>query len=180
MVQLRRFATGFQPRNRIAPDLRWLVSCGVPKSHIFFKYWLVVLVWMAVIFSASTDSSSFQRSSRILGPIIHWLLPALSEQGVHDSIVIIRKCAHISEYAILAMLVWRAVRKPHRRDPRPWSWAMALVVALVTIAYAATDELHQAFVPSREGSLRDVLVDSAGVVLGLLFLWAVGRLRRRG
>ena len=83
----------------------------------------------------------------------------------------IRKMAHATEYAILGMLVSGTVyaygvcgKKVIRYA---WIWA--------TI-YAATDELHQLFVPGRSGQLRDVLLDSAGAAVGILILCRTGRL----
>ena len=67
----------------------------------------------------------------------------------------LRKIAHATEFAILAALLVRAVA-----DLR---WAVA-----IGIAYAISDEIHQTFVPGREGSPFDVLVDSVGVAVGAL------------
>ncbi|HWX18632.1 MAG TPA: VanZ family protein [Candidatus Binatia bacterium] len=141
--------------------------------------WLLVLVWMAVIFSASSDSMSFSHSSRIIGPIVHWLFPQASDATIHTVVVFIRKCAHLTEYAILALLVWHALRQMHKTDSRSWRWVQASQVALLVLLYAATDEFHQLFVPSRQASVMDVLLDTAGGVFALLFLWAIGRWRRR-
>jgi len=138
-----------------------------------------VLVWLCVIFSASSDHLSFQRSSRIIGPIVRWLFPHLSDEAVHALVVLVRKCAHVAEYGVLALLFWRALRKPPAPQAPPWQWSQAgLALALVAL-YAAADELHQAFVPSRQASAGDVLLDTLGGALGLLCLWAVGRFRRR-
>jgi len=143
------------------------------------RYWLPVLVWMWVIFSASGDRMSFQHSSRIIGPFVHWLFPHLSDEAIHAIVVIIRKYAHLAEYAVLALLLWRALHKPPRRDVPSWRWSEAgLVLALVAL-YAASDEIHQAFVPSRQGCVSDVVLDTTGAALGLLCLWATGRLRKR-
>ena len=72
----------------------------------------------------------------------------------------------------------RCARSPRRATP-PWRWSKAgLVLALVAL-YAASDEIHQAFVPSREASAWDVLLDTTGAAFGLLCLWAAGRLRKR-
>ncbi len=141
-------------------------------------YWLPVLVWMWVIFSASGDQMSMQHSSRILGPLMRWLFPHLSDEAVHTVVVFVRKCAHVTEYAVLALLLWRGLRKPAEQGRVPWRWSKAgLVLALVAL-YAASDEIHQAFVPSRQASVWDVLIDTSGGALALLCLWGVGRLRR--
>ncbi len=147
--------------------------------RVFLRYWLVVILWMVLVFSASSDQASFQRSSRILAPLIRWVYPSLPEERVHAVVFFIRKGAHVSEYAVLALLLWRALRKPSRGDTRPWSWSMAALAWLAAAIYAATDEFHQTLVPSRQGSALDVLLDSCGALLALIFLWAFGRWRRR-
>jgi VanZ family protein len=69
--------------------------------------------------------------------------------------LILRKLAHATEFAILAALLVRALRSP--------AWAIMLAVA-----YAVTDEIHQSFVSGRHGAPLDVVIDSAGVVVGAL------------
>jgi len=132
---------------------------------------------MAVIFSASSDRMSFQHSSRIIGPFLHWLLPHLSNESVESIVFVIRKCAHLTEFAILGLLLWRALRKPVRNDTRPWSWPIATRTILLVMLYAGTDEFHQAFVPSRQASVLDVLLDATGAICALLLVWAIRRWR---
>ena len=105
--------------------------------------WLPVLAWAAVIFAFSS-------------------IPSLSSGlGVWDTVL--RKGAHVTEYAILGALLYRALE----RD----------VPALAAgIAYAATDELHQHFVRGRHASPIDVGIDAVGVAFGMI-LWL--RLRQR-
>jgi VanZ family protein len=133
---------------------------------------------MAVIFSASSDRMSFQHSSRIVGPLVRWLLPHLSQESVETIVLIVRKCAHLTEYAILGLLLWRAQRKPTRTSPQPWRWRTAFHTILLVMLYAASDEFHQAFVPSRQASVWDVLLDTTGAVFALLLLWGIGRWRK--
>lgn len=156
-----------------------LFPYAVPKWRSFVKYWLPVQVWMGIIFSASSDSGSFQHSSRIIGPLLRWLFPHLSDEAVHAIVVFVRKCAHLAEYAVLALLLWRALRRESTPRNAPWRWSKAgLVLALVSL-YAASDEFHQAFVPSRQASVWDVWLDTTGAAFGLLCLWGIGRLRKR-
>ncbi len=75
----------------------------------------------------------------------------------------LRKIAHALEYAVLGALLLRALGRE-------------LPAAAVGIAYAVTDEVHQAFVPGRHGAPVDVLVDAVGVLLGVYIL---GRATRR-
>lgn len=151
--------------------------CGVSKLKPFLKYWLPVVFWMAVIFSASGDTKSSQRSSRILEPLIRWLLPDLQPDNIWLVVLFVRKCAHLTEYAVLALLSWRVLRTLSA-PATGWSWRVARNAWLIVIVYAITDELHQAFVPNRQGSPWDVLLDSIGGAAGLLALWALGRWRK--
>lgn len=108
-----------------------------------FSVWLPVLVWAAVIFTFSS-------------------IPSLST-GLGTWDTILRKGAHLTEYAVLGALLYRALG----REP------LALAVG---IAYAATDELHQYFVRGRHASPVDVAIDAVGVAAGML-VWL--RVRER-
>jgi VanZ family protein len=151
---------------------------AVRKPPSFALYWLPVIAWMILIFTGSADNGSFHRSSRILAPLIHFFFPHLSEENTFKLVFLARKCAHLTEYAILAFLVWRARFKPSFSQRRPWCWTNAFEALWVSACYAATDEFHQTFVPSREGCLRDVLIDTTGAAIGLLALFALGRSRK--
>lgn len=148
------------------------------KTRNFALYWLPVILWMVLIFGFSSDSGSFQHSSRIIEPVLQWLFPWMGEAARHEIVFLARKCAHLTEYAVLALLVWRLIRKPTRTDTRPWSWRQAGQALLVTACYAATDEFHQLFVPTREGCVRDVIIDTCGGAAALGLLWLLGRWRK--
>ena len=105
--------------------------------------WLPVVIWAAVIFTLSS-------------------IPSLST-GLGTWDTILRKGAHLTEYAVFGGLLYRALG----REP------LALAVG---IAYAATDELHQYFVRGRHASPVDVAIDAVGVAVGML-IWL--RLRER-
>lgn len=105
--------------------------------------WLPVVAWAAVIFTFSS-------------------IPSLSS-GLGTWDTILRKGAHVTEYAVLGALLYRALG----REP------LALAVG---IAYAATDEVHQYFVRGRHASPVDVAIDAVGVALGML-IWL--RVRER-
>lgn len=110
---------------------------------------------------------------------MHWLFPQISDHALNEIVFAIRKGAHLTEYAILALLLWRARRKPVRGDTRPWKGVEARFAVTIVALYASTDEFHQAFVPSRQASVWDVLLDTCGAVVGMLLLWAYGRWRNR-
>ena len=144
----------------------------------FAWYWLPVILWMFLIFGFSSDSGSVVHSSRILDPVLRFLFPGMSEDDRFKIVFFARKCCHLTEYAILTLLVWRARRKPLLRDLGPWNWREAVVALSVTAIYAATDEFHQTFVPNREGCVRDVIIDTCGGAGGLFLLWLFGRWRK--
>ena len=141
--------------------------------------WLPVLLLMTLIFGASTDLGSSSHSSRLLGPILHFLFPGMSPAAIDQVVLGVRKGAHVSEYGLLCLLIWRARRLTVTPGAVGWSWPTAGESLWLAVLYAATDELHQTFVPTREGCLRDVFIDSSGAVLGLFLLWLLGRCRRR-
>jgi VanZ family protein len=134
---------------------------------------------MLVIFSGSTDLLSTQRTSRFIGPVLRWFKPDVSDAAIRSVQFTVRRAGHLSEYAVLALLLWRAKRQPKPNDPRPWHWREAGFALLVATLYAATDEFHQSFVPSREARAGDVALDALGAALGLLFLWRWGGWRKR-
>ncbi len=150
----------------------------MPKPRAFLKYWLPVLAWMALIFTGSSDAKSYEHSSLFVEPLLHWLFPHMPQTQVDEIHLLIRKCAHLTEYAGLALLLWRALRKPVRNDPRPWNWRVARLTLLLVMLYAATDEFHQLFVPERTSLVSDVMIDTGGGATGLFALWISGRLRK--
>src|ERR671914_2946165 len=93
-------------------------------------------------------------------------IPSL-DSGLGTWDTVLRKLAHVGEYAILGGLLYRAVR----REPA--------AIALGSL-YAVTDEVHQSFVAGRNGSPVDWLIDTAGVVAGVLLVsWRSGWRRAR-
>ena len=126
------------------------------------KYWLPVLFWMAFIFLLSTDSFSSENTSSLIKPILRFLLPGISPATLDMIHAGIRKCAHITEYFILGVLLFRAFRG-EAKEKRPWQWAGLSLMAV--ILYAAGDEFHQSFTSTRSASLVDVGLDTVGGTL---------------
>ena len=158
---------------------------SVSGASRLFRYWLPVVLWMAVIFGASTDLMSEKHTSRFIGPFLRWLKPDISQETIVLVQAIVRKGGHVTEYAILAILLWRALRARQQGAAAGWSWSAARVALLLATLYAASDEFHQYFVASRYASVWDVVLDSAGASVGLVLIWAHGRMlawrsRRRG
>jgi VanZ family protein len=103
-------------------------------------------------------------------PVVAWagLIFTLSSipdlgTGLGGWDLVLRKLAHAAEYAVLGALLFRALGRE-------------LPAVAIGIAYAVTDEVHQAFVSGRHGAPVDVLVDAVGVLVGVCVL---GRAARR-
>ena len=139
------------------------------------------MLWMALIFGFSTDVGSSQRTSRIIGPLLRWIYPGISEEVVSHIQFGIRKGAHLTEYAILATLSWRALRltRPPGPGSNRWQTRLALTAIALAALFAAVDEWHQSTVPSRQGQLSDVLIDTVGASAGIILLWWFGRRLQR-
>lgn len=135
-----------------------------------------LIVWMGFIFFASTGEFSASNTSRIIGPLLRWLFPDISEENLLLAHYITRKVAHFTEYAILAWLAARAFNtssSPTLR--RHWFFISLLLV----VVYSLSDEYHQSFVPSRTGTIYDSLIDMSGGLAALL-LYALWHRRKRG
>ena len=127
-----------------------------------------VVVWMVVIFTASTDLMSAQHTSRIIGPFLQWLIPEITVGSIAALQLFSRKLAHLTEYAILGALLLRGLRKSSSKLASKSLGGVAFIVAAV---FAASDEFHQSFVASRTGSSHDILIDTMGAALGLGIYW---------
>jgi VanZ family protein len=134
------------------------------KIAPLLKYWLPILVWMIFIFVGSTDLLSAEHTSRFIGPFLRWFSPDVSDATIASVQLVIRKCGHLTEYAILAALLYRAFRLYRERV-----FAIAFIVAGF---YAALDEFHQSFVATRTASPWDVAIDCLGALTGLLLFSA--------
>jgi VanZ family protein len=131
----------------------------------FVKYWMPAIVWMALIFIGSTDVLSAEHTSRFLLPFLRWLDPKISWATLNAIQTIIRKLGHVTEYAILAALMWRALRGGTVGKSK--TSILFVIVWIACGAFAASDEFHQSFVPSRTASVRDVMIDICGALIGL-------------
>lgn len=139
---------------------------------------------MALIFFASGDAGSTRHTSRIIGPILRWLNPAITDEGIRQVQLVIRKGGHLTGYAVLSVLIWRAQRQAAatageagEASPHPPGWNAKHAAFAWTLAtlYAVSDELHQSFVPSRQAQWTDVLIDATGAALGLALARAWAR-----
>jgi VanZ family protein len=135
-----------------------------------------LLIWMLFISFASTAEFSSINTSRFFGPLLLWLFPGLGESQLAAIHFLMRKAAHFTEYAILALLARRAfVTSANALIRRRWFELGLLLVAF----YALLDEFHQSFVPSRTASIYDSAIDVAGG-LSVLLIFKLYDKRIRG
>ncbi|MFH0853065.1 MAG: VanZ family protein [bacterium] len=106
--------------------------------------WLPVIIWMGFIFILSSISG-------------------LKSSFPDTWDIILRKLAHVTEFGILSFLFFRAVYLQFSKH----NWKIFIVVGIISLLYAVSDEWHQGFVDDRVGALNDVLIDLVGIVIGL-------------
>ena len=108
------------------------------------RRWLPLIVWIVMIFGLSS-------------------IPGLSSDDVRfptgsDKVV------HFFEYAVFAMLFYRGLSYGGVRV----RWSIVIIVITSGIAVAALDEMYQSYIPRRDSSFFDLVMDSAGIVAGTL------------
>jgi VanZ family protein len=141
------------------------------------RTWCLVLLWMTAIFIGSTDVLSAQHTSRWIGPILRWVKPDISDAAIRHVEVIIRKGGHVTEYAVLGLLLYRAL---HPGPAAPPGFIRRTAAALaISALYAASDEFHQGFVATRYASVNDVIIDTLGAAAGLVLLWLWSTIQNR-
>lgn len=126
--------------------------------------WVPVVVWATCISWFSTGAFSAQSTNSYIDPVLRYFFGDLSPESFRLAHSIIRKSAHFLEYAVLAVLVCRALTEP---GTRPTTGVLVRGVAYCAI-YACVDELHQMFVPKRTGSPYDSMLDTFGAAVGAL------------
>lgn len=111
-------------------------------------YWLPTLVWMAMIFVLSNRT-------------------AVQASGIDWQDFVIKKTAHFVEYGILAgLMYWSCIKTVSVKLSK-----LIIVVWILTVAYAMSDEFHQSFIPGRGPAIRDVFIDSLGAATVLGFIY---------
>src|SRR3989449_10270057 len=115
---------------------------------------------MAAIVWFSGGDFSAENTGSILRPLVRWLLPGASDAQIAALHALIRKGAHVTEYALLAALWFVALTRERGLSRRRAAW----LAFLVAVGWAFLDELHQATEPSRTSSALDVAIDAVGAL----------------
>lgn len=127
-----------------------------------------LILWMIVIFSfSSADANkSTGTSDKVITTMIEIKDKITNNETpnnekeiiVKNSSFYIRKIAHITEYLILGFLMFNLLKQ--------YSVTNIYYAIGLSILYSCTDEFHQLFINGRSGSIRDVLIDSIGILIG--------------
>lgn len=128
-----------------------------------------LVIWIGVIFFLSSSQGSMNETSRIIRPLLEFFFPAASPETLTFYHGIIRKLAHVTEYAILGFLSMRAFK----------AGQAILAASVILIGVASIDEINQSFNPARTGAAIDVLLDLAGGFTAVFIVALVRRVRRR-
>jgi VanZ family protein len=141
--------------------------------HPVLKAWIAAILWLILIAIESSAMLSAQNTSRFLYPLLHFLF-SMDWEGFEVWHFYIRKSGHVVGYGILCILLFRAWRAtlPVMTNVK-WTPRWATLAILGTAFVASLDEWHQTFIPTRTGTIRDVILDTcAGIGAQLLiFLW---------
>jgi VanZ family protein len=138
-----------------------------PRIHAIVWRALAV-AWAGLIFELSTAGFGAGFTETLLNLMLGFAHLSLSPSAFDLVHFLLRKLAHLTEYAIFAMLIYGSARED---DPFRWRPQRAIWSALIAGAYSLTDEFHQRFVPGRSPSLVDCGIDTAGASLGMLIFY---------
>jgi len=138
-----------------------------PKSRASAMYWVASGLWATVISILSTDSFSSEHTSGYIIPALRWIFPHASMDTLEIMHAVIRKTAHLTEYFILGIFIFLAQRGANHG----WKLRWAIWAIVMCAGYAALDEFHQSFVPSRTASPWDALIDTTGASIAQCVVW---------
>ncbi len=148
------------------------------KSIVLILSWGAIFLWMSLIFylshqpAAQSDQLSIGITELILQKI-RKILPII-ELDIEVFNHIVRKNAHFFAYLILGVLVINGLNRSGMSGHK-----QIMLSTIICILYAISDEVHQSFVPGRGPGVMDVLIDSAGAIVGIWMYRAVGRIKKK-
>jgi len=138
-------------------------------TRLWLRTWGPVVLWVAFIWTMSSEPFAASHTGSLVAAVLRLIFPDIQVETLQTIHAIVRKAAHVFEYAMLGALSCNALR----RQGAGWIRARpVLVILALAVGCALVDEGHQALVPERTGSLWDVLLDTTAAVLGA---WVVER-----
>lgn len=140
--------------------------------------WTIVILWMLLIFNLSSQVA--EKSNKLSKEVTEIVLETVEKVAsdadfdIDNLNHILRKNAHFFAYLVLGILVINAVRKSG-----VFGFKGIILTLGICILYAASDEVHQAFVPGRGAMVKDVLIDSTGVIVGIGMYQMISRMKEK-
>ena len=130
-----------------------------------------------MLFIWSNSLQTADESSQVSLGVLSWFMPFFERFGLPEEVwhTLIRKLAHMTEFAIAGIL-WSGALSPAAGQPLRIRWMRRGLALVLCLATAVVDECIQLFVPGRSGELRDVCIDMAGSVLGVLAIIVIGKM----
>lgn len=144
------------------------------RRHVL-KAWIALILWLLVIAIESTTYLSSEHTGRFLYPVLHFLF-GIDEASFEPYHHFLRKCGHVFGYGLLSILLFRAWREtlPSPSGKR-WTFRWANIAVLGTCLVASLDEWHQSYLPTRTGSVRDVILDTCAGIAAQLAIFLAHR-----
>ena len=128
------------------------------------RYWTPALLWATVLLFLSGQAGSGELSGAAIRFFLSQMFAEVSEVTLTAIHFILRKCIHLAAYGILGALNFRAMRAG-----RPgWSLRWSVIGTVLAVIVASLDEWNQTTVPSRTGTLADVVLDAVGATVAQL------------
>ena len=143
------------------------------------KYIILTIIWMSFIFCMSNQPANISKElsqnienllnrTPIIGNILSDILNSPNSQ------FIVRKSAHVILFCLLSILCFIVIYEIKKNAK-----LSTLISLSITFIYACIDEIHQLFIPGRGSQIRDVLIDSIGAIMGLIFINLIFMLKNR-
>ena len=142
-----------------------------------FKAWIPSAICLAVIAMESTDLGSSYYTAKILYPLFHFVFN-MGPGSFALWHMLLRKTGHFVGYFTVSVFLFRSWRATFPRLSTRWCLQWATVALFSTALVAALDEWHQTFLPSRTGTLLDVLLDTAAALVAQITIYVIVRIAR--
>lgn len=134
------------------------------KKYLKF---IILILWMTIIFYLSSQpSSDSTNTTNVIVNRLFYIYKLLLNSNITIDLFSnyiftpLRKLAHFSEFAILAMLFYININNDNKVI---YSFVLSLI-------YSISDEIHQLFVPGRFCSIGDIVIDACGIIFGLFLI----------
>jgi VanZ family protein len=140
--------------------------------------WITVILWMAFIFNLS--SQEVEKSNKLSTGVTEVIVETIEKVAPNADLDVksinhkVRKNAHFFAYLALGILVMNAIRRSGVH-----LYKSIVLATAVCVIYAISDEIHQLFVSGRGGQVKDVIIDSAGVIAGIGIYLTMSRIIKR-